>query len=114
MQTFNNATITAYGYGPDNAYKDNPDGGDRVARTRDPKRNFGSAAHAVLGSGTFQHPTSLAVRPESGIPFGSMVYIYGIGWFTVEDVCKGGYKDPRFDVWSGPHNFHEMNALTKK
>lgn len=112
MQTFSNATITAYGYGKDNAYKNNPDGGDRVARVQDPKRNFGSAAHALLGSGHFDSPTSMSVRPESGVPFGSMVYVYGLGWFRVEDVMDRGFAGPRFDVWSGPSDSHEMAALS--
>jgi 3D (Asp-Asp-Asp) domain-containing protein len=114
MQKFNSATITAFGQGKDNAYKNNPDGGDRVARTRDPKRNHGHAAHAVLGSGVFHYPTSLSVKPDSGIPFGSMVYVYGMGWFVVEDVMAGGFAGPRFDMWSGPSESHEMSALSGK
>ncbi len=114
MQTFNNATITAFGYGLDNAYQGHPDGGDCVARTRDPKRNFGGAAHAVLGSGVFLYPTSMAVRPESEIPYGSMVYVHGMGWFIVEDHCKSGFPEARFDMWSGPSSEQEMSNLTGK
>ena len=111
MRRFEKARVTAYGYGPDNAYKGHPDGGDVVSRTHDPKRNFDHAAHAILGSGSFQSPTTIAVQPELGIPPGSMVYVYDRGWFVVEDECEVGLPGPRFDMWSGPSNKSEMSAL---
>jgi len=114
MQSFVDATITAYGYGKDNAYRGHPNGLDCVARCLDPKRNFGGAAHAVLGSGVFQYPTSMAVRPESKIPYGSMVYVHGMGWFVVEDQCNTCFVGSRFDVWSGPTDKHEMSNLSGK
>lgn len=112
MQRFEKATVTAYAYGHDNAYKGHADGGDCIARTHDSKRNFGGAAHAVLGSGFFSYPTSMAKHPTSSVAFGSMVYVYERGWFIIEDVCDGRVEMPRFDMWSGPSNDHEMSMMT--
>jgi 3D (Asp-Asp-Asp) domain-containing protein len=113
MQTFNGARVTVYGYGRDNAYKGHPDGGDSVRTTHDTRRVYGGAAHAILGSCAFQHPTTMAVQPESNIPDGSMVYVYGMGWFIVEDHCQKGLLGPRFDMWSGPTTEQERSALDK-
>jgi hypothetical protein len=114
MQTFKDATVTAYAYGRDNAFKGHPDGGDCVARTHDAKRRFGNAAHAVLGSGFFSSPSSMAKHPKSDIAFGSLAYVYERGWFVIEDVCDGDLEMPRFDMWSGPSTEHEMAMLTLK
>jgi len=111
MRTFETARTTAFAFGKDNAYKGNPDGGDRVARTSDSRRRYGHAAHAVLGSGSFFSPTSVAIQPEAHLPFGAAVYIYGMGWFVVEDMMNPGLPGPRFDMWSGPSTSAEMNAL---
>jgi len=112
MQTFKDATVTAYAYGRDNAFKGHPDGGDCVVQTRDAKRRFGNAAHAVLGSGFFSSPSSMAKHPKSDIAFGSMAYVYERGWFIIEDVSHGDIKMPSFDMWSGPSDKHEMSMLT--
>jgi hypothetical protein len=106
------ARVTAYGYGPDNRYAGHPDGGDAVAHTSDRSRIGGGVSHAVLGDGTFAHPTSIAVNPKSGIAMDSMVYVKGIGWFKVEDRASKNLPTNTFDMWSGRSNAKERADLT--
>jgi RHS repeat-associated protein len=116
-EQYRGARVTAYGFGKDNAYKGHPEGGDAVAYTQDRSRiervsSKEYVAHAVLGDGTFAHPSSLAVHPDSGIARYSKVYIEGVGWFIVEDVCAARLSRNTFDLWTGRSNARGRAVLS--
>lgn len=116
---YRGARVTAYGFGKDNKYKGHPDGGDAIAGTKDRTRierisSTDSVAHAILGDGTFARPSSLAVHPNSGIARYSKVYVQGIGWFIVEDICAENLRKDTFDLWSGRSTAQEREALSGK
>jgi RHS repeat-associated protein len=111
------ARVTAYGFGRDNAYAGHPEGGDAIAHTSDRSRreilpNGDTVSHAALGDGTFDHPSSVAVHPNSGIRMGSRVYVKGVGWFKVEDVCSTRMPTDTFDMWTGRSNPRQRAQLT--
>ena len=54
----------------------------------------------------------MAVHPNSGIQYGSKIYVETIGWFIVEDICSKKLKNPTFDMWTGRENKALMCALT--
>jgi RHS repeat-associated protein len=116
-QQYPGARITAYGFGKDNAYQGHPDGGDAVASTNDLSRIERVApkqyvAHAVLGDGTFEHPSSMAVHPDSGIAPNSKVYVQDLGWFIVEDICSSRMARDTFDLWTGRSSARQRSALS--
>jgi RHS repeat-associated protein len=116
-EEYRGARVTAYGFGKDNAYRGHPEGGDAVASTQDRSRIERVApkeyvAHAVLGDGTFAHPSSLAVHPDAGIAPYSKVYIKGVGWFIVEDVCSSRMSRDTFDLWTGRSNSQARALLS--
>lgn len=113
MDFFANARVTAFAYGIDNAYEGHPDGSDHVALAADRSRiDRQGDSHAVLGDGSLAYPSSLAVSPRSGIKMGSKVYIEGIGWFVVEDVCARRLPSDTFDMWTGRQVDSILRALT--
>ena len=112
MWEYPESRVTAYGFGKDNAYADHPDGGDAVSYASDPSRNDGDIAHAVLGDGSFDYPSSLAVHPDSGIRMGSRVYVESRGWFVVEDRCAEDMDINTFDMWTGRSDIALRSSLS--
>jgi len=54
----------------------------------------------ITASGVKVHPGTLAVDPKV-IPFGTKVYIEGMGWFIAEDT--GNFSGKRIDIYMETH-----------
>jgi 3D (Asp-Asp-Asp) domain-containing protein len=54
----------------------------------------------ITASGVKVHPGTLAVDPKV-IPFGTQVYIEGMGWFIAEDT--GNFSGKRIDIYMETH-----------
>ncbi len=110
------APLTARRYVTAFNYQDNsPAYSDFVARGR--HRGGGGApasdSRAEIGRNDFNHPSTLAVGPEANLPFGSRVFIDGLGWFLVEDRTAAGLSNaPRFDIWTAGATQSELSRLT--
>ena len=69
--------------------------------------------HAVLGDGTFAHPSFIATHPDAHIKFGSMVYVKGVGWFVVNDRTARPMPKNTFDMWTGHSTKEQRSAVTR-